>query len=57
MKRKDRELAEYIRSAHELGDPKWREMAIAHLKRMMADPESANRIAAVLKVLSERTKH
>ena len=57
MKRTDRELAEYIRSAYELGDPKWREMAIAHLKQMMSDPDSANRIAAVLKVLSERTKH
>jgi hypothetical protein len=57
VKQKDRELAEYIRSAYELGDPKWREMAIAHLKQMMADPDSANRIAAVLKVLSERTKH
>ena len=50
-------MAEYIRSAYELGDPKWREMAIAHLRKMMTDPDSANRIAAVLKVMSDRTKH
>lgn len=56
MNREDRELAEYIRSAYELGDPQWRKMAIAHLKRMMNDPKKAKRIADVVKALSEENK-
>lgn len=56
MNREDKELAEYIRSAYELGDPQWRKMAIAHLKRMMRDPKKAKRIADVVKALSERNK-
>ena len=56
MNREDRELAEYIRSAYELGDPQWRKMAIAHLKRMMSDPKKAKRIADVVKALSEKSK-
>ena len=56
MNKEDRDLVEYIRSAYALGDRKWREMAIAHIKRMMSHPDKANRIAAVLKVMSEKTR-
>ena len=57
MNREDKELAEYIRSAYELGDPQWRKMAIAHLKRMMSNPKDAKRIADAVKALSEGKQH
>ena len=56
MKKEDRDLVEYIRSAYALGDPQWRKMAIAHLQRMMSDPRRADRIAAALKVMSEKKR-
>ncbi len=55
-KKRDKEIAEVVRNLHSLGDPKWRKTAIEHIKEMLQDPESAERVAKVVKAFSSRAK-
>lgn len=52
--KRDKEIAEEIREMIALGDPRWRKAALAHLKEMMHQPDSAETVAKVIKNLSER---